>query len=308
MMRRYLQSMVLSVCAAMVFVASSTTVEAGKTLTYKFKAGDRFTYTMDQDIDMKMNVVGQEISIKMNQKIEMKQVIKAVSSDGVADITMKISRILMDMQGPPGASMKYDSASKKKPEGALAEVAPLFKALQLIEFKAKMAANGKYIDVQVPKEFFKKLSETPAGAALQGFFNEDSFKQMVSQGATVFPGSVDKGDTWTNSFSQTNPLGKQVVETKYTYGGEETVSGKVLDKIDLTLKMNFGEVDNPALPGAKIKIKKQDAKGTMYFDNVRGQMARSVIDQNMEMEITIQDNIITQLMKIKMVMSIAEDK
>ena len=46
----------------------------------------------------------------------------------------------------------------------------------------------------------------------------------------------------------------------------------------------------------------------MYFDNVRGQMSRSSIDQNMEMEITIQDNSITQLMKIKMVMSISEDK
>ena len=96
--------MVLLVCAAMVLVASSTAAEAGKTLTYKFKEGDKFTYTMDQDIDMKMNVVGQEVNIKMNQKIEMKQVIGAVSSDGVADITMKISRILMDMQGPPGAS------------------------------------------------------------------------------------------------------------------------------------------------------------------------------------------------------------
>ena len=42
------------------------------------------------------------------------------------------------------------------------------------------------------------------------------------------------------------------------------ISGKVLDKIDLTLKMDFGKVENPALAGAKIKIKKQERRRKQY--------------------------------------------
>ena len=307
-MKRNLYPKIWLIVAALTLIIAGNPVEAAKTLTYKFKKGDKFTYKMDQAIDMKMNVVGQDVNMKMNQKIEMKQTVLGVDSDGVAELSMKISRIVMDMQGPPGTSMKFDSASKKKPEGPLAEIGPLFKALQEVEFKARFAANGKYNDVQIPKDFFKKLGGTQAGALMQGFFNEDSFKQMVSQGATIFPPSVDKGDTWTNTFDQANPLGKQVVETTYTYAGEETDSGKVLDRIDLVLKMNFGKIENPALAGAEIKVKKQDSKGSMFFDNVRGQMARTVIDQNMEMEITVGDNAITQLMKIKLNMTVTEDK
>ena len=123
---------------------------------------------------------------------------------------------------------------------------------------------------------------------------------MLRQAATTFPTTqVKNGDTWTNSFSADNPLGKQLVETTYTYVGEETVEGKLLDRIDIVLKMSFGKVENEALPGAKIKIKKQNSRGSMYFDSSRGQMSKSHIDQDMEMEITVGENTITQILKMK---------
>ena len=163
---------------------------------------------------------------------------------------------------------------KKKPEGLVAQIAPLFKTLTKAEFKVKMAPSGKLVEVEVPAEFFEKLKETPGGNLLEGMFNKDSFKQMLTQAATTFPTTpVDQGDTWTNSFALDGPLGKQNVETKYSYEGEETVDGKVLDKIGLVIKMNFGKLENPMLAGATVKIKKQDSKGAMYFDNTRGQMA-----------------------------------
>jgi len=308
MSKRFLQALSLMVTMAVV-CATSQMVQAGKTLRYQFKQGEQFVYAMDQVMDMKMNIVGQDVEMKMNQKIEMLQKVEAVDSAGVASISQKITRIRMEMTGPPGTAMKYDSAEKKKPEGLVAQIAPLFKTLTKAEFKVKMAPSGKLVEVEVPAEFFEKLKETPGGNLLEGMFNKDSFKQMLTQAATTFPTTpVDQGDTWTNSFAIDNPLGKQNVETKYSYEGEETVDGKVLDKIGLVIKMNFGKLESPVLAGATVKIKKQDSKGAMYFDNTRGQMASSQIDQNMEMEITVGDNTISQILKMKINVTITDKK
>ena len=309
MSKRLLQSLSFMVLVMVAFCASSQTSQAAKSLRYKFKQGEQFVYAMDQAIDMKMNVVGQNVEMKMNQKIEMLQKVQAVDSAGVASITQKITRIRMEMNGPPGTAMKYDSAENKKPEGPIAQIAPLFKTLTKAEFKVKMAPTGKLVQVEVPTEFFDKLKETPGGNLLQGMFNEDSFKQMLMQAATTFPATpVEEGDTWTNSFALDNPLGKQNVETKYSYQGEETVDGNVLEKIGVVIKMNFGKLENPALAGATVKVKKQDSKGTMYFDNTRGQMVGTHIDQNMEMEISVGDNTINQLLKMKIDVKISESK
>ena len=309
MSKRFLQSLSFMVLTMVAVCASSQTVQAGKTLRYQFKQGEQFVYSMDQVMDMKMSIVGQDVEMKMNQKIEMLQKVQAVDSAGVASISQKITRIRMEMTGPPGTAMKYDSAEKKKPEGPIAQIAPLFKTLTRAEFKVKMAPSGKLVEVEVPTEFFDKLKETPGGNLLQGMFNKDSFKQMLMQAATTFPTTpVDEGDTWTNSFALDNPLGKQNVETKYSYQGEETVDGKALDKIGVVIKMNFGKIKNPVLAGATVEVKKQDSKGTMYFDNTRGQMVKTHIDQNMEMEITVGDNTISQLLKMKIDVTITDGK
>ena len=309
MSKRFSQALSFIVLTMVVVCATSQTVQAGKTLRYQFKQGEQFVYAMDQTMDMKMSIVGQDVEMKMNQKIEMLQKVEAVDSAGVASISQRITRIRMEMTGPPGTAMRYDSAEKKKPEGLVAQIAPLFKTLTKAEFKVKMAPSGELLEVEVPTEFFEKLKETPGMNLLEGMFNKDSFKQMLTQAATTFPTTpVDQGDTWTNSFALDNPLGKQNVETKYSYEGEETVDGKVLDKIGLVIKMNFGKLENPVLAGATVKIKKQDSKGTMYFDNTRGQMASSQIDQNMEMEITVGDNTISQVLKMKINVTITDKK
>jgi hypothetical protein len=72
--------------------------------------------------------------------------------------------------------------------------------------------------------------------------------------------------------------------------------------------MNFGKIENPVLAGATVKIKKQDSKGTMFFDNTRGQMVKTHIDQNMEMEITVGDNTISQQLKMKIDVTISDRK
>jgi len=309
MFKRFLSSLSLMAFFIFAFCHMSQTSYAAKTLQYQFKQGEQLVYTMDQATDMKTNVVGQNVELKMSQSIEMLQKVEAIDSAGVASITQKITRIRMEMNGPPGTAMKFDSADNKKPEGLVAQIAPLFKTLTKAEFKAKMEPTGKLTDIEVPTEFFEKLKETPGGNMLQGMFNQDSFKQMLMQAATTFPVKpVDKGDTWTNSFAINNPLGKQNVETKYSYQGEEKVDDNVLDKIGVVINMNFGKIENPALAGAIVKIKKQNSKGTMYFDNTRGRMAKTHIDQDMEMEITVGDNTINQLLKMKVDVKISEAK
>ena len=46
----------------------------------------------------------------------------------------------------------------------------------------------------------------------------------------------------------------------------------------------------------------------MFFDNTRGQMVKTHIDQNMEMEITVGDNTISQQLKMKIDVTISDSK
>lgn len=68
--------------------------------------------------------------------------------------------------------------------------------------------------------------------------------------------------------------------------GPVEVKGKKLEKIDIDVTavvQTPNEADKPTL----IKLKKQSATGSIYFDATAGHMSHSVFVQNMTMEVMI---------------------
>ena len=300
MFRRCVQSTSLLVLIALVASVTSQTAQAGKVLRFQFKEGQKFSSATNKTTEIKRNLLVQVIRIKESQGIEFLHTVEGIDSAGIATISQKISRLRLEMPGPLLTQIKFDSANKATQLGLLTPVQPLVQALMAAEFKVKMAPTGQVVDVELPANLFQQLQGMPGANLIQGMLNVDNFKQMLTQSVMVLPAKeVNKGDTWDNSFSFDTPQGKQKMGIEYTYIGEEQVAGKALDRINFVVELDFIKAANNGLTAAPIKIKKQDSKGVVYFDNYRGQVVRSNLVQTLQVEGTVNGTRITQVVNTK---------
>jgi hypothetical protein len=81
---------------------TAAVASAQTTLRYKFKEGDSLKYVLEQKMTMNMNVMGNDIEIKMNQNSDMTWSIGSVDDKGNAKITIKFGRQKMSMDAPMG--------------------------------------------------------------------------------------------------------------------------------------------------------------------------------------------------------------
>ncbi|HLN28345.1 MAG TPA: DUF6263 family protein [Gemmataceae bacterium] len=262
--------------------AGSSPAGAQTTLSYKFKEGEKLGYTIEQKIEMQMNVMGNNVEMKVLQTLDTTWNVVSVDKDKKAKISQKIDRIRFSMEGGPTGKIDYDSKDGKKPEGQLGEmVGPIFEAMTSADFGFTMDAHGKIADVQVPEKLTEALKKLPAGS--NQMFSADTMKQMVEQGGIVLPGgAVEKGKSWEQKSEMEAPFGKMVITKSLTDEGTAMINGKEVEKIALKPMVSL-EAD-PNKPFT-VKIKAQEGKGTAYFDNASGHLVESTTTQTMEMAI-----------------------
>jgi hypothetical protein len=277
--------------AALLFAGAA---QAQTTLRYKFKAGEKKVYETTQKMTMKMNVNGMDVNIGMNTKMTMEQAVTGTTADGKGKITQKFQRIAFDMTTPT-ANIQYDSEKNKNPDDPAGKImAPMFNALVNGEFKLIMAPDGSISDMEIPESVTKamqKLAQGPGGPGLGEMFSKEGLKKIFSQNVSFPTGPVEKGKSWESKTELKLPFGKMEVATKYTYEGPTKEGSKTLEKI--TTSPTSTVTADPNAP-ITIAIKKQDAKGTILFDNEAGRMVQSNIESSMQMEITANGMTFTQ--------------
>ena len=117
---------VVSFVSAVVQLVGTTA--ADETLRYKFTAGEKLSYQMEQKTVTTVSAatLPQAMKTTAEQSTNMVWDIKEVDSDGNAVIGQAIKRITMNMAAPGGMGFEYDSDSKEEPTGPIATmVAPL---------------------------------------------------------------------------------------------------------------------------------------------------------------------------------------
>jgi len=269
----------LAALAALLLAADSATAQTS--LRWKFKAGETIKQRMTQD--MEMSVAGLAAgSTKVKQIMTMSWKVNEVT-DGVAEITQKISRIRMSMSGPMGVGFEFDSASEEEPQGLAASFAPALKAMTKASFSVKMNSKGEALKVEVPDEVLKELQRLGPAASM---FSKEKMEQMVRESSPSFPETpVQKGESWKRSYEmKMPPIGKVVVVQDMEYQGPETVDGKPLEKIGVDVKMEFAGAGGG---GPEIELSEQDASGVIYFNNEEGHIHSSELKQNMTMKISV---------------------
>jgi len=283
------------------FIASMPVWSQGQELRYKFQAGAKNTYVMEQNQNMKMAVQGQEFEIKMNMMFEMTQTVDSVdTATGNAKMRQKIDRVKMTMEGGPIGTMEFDSKSDKEPEGPLAAMAGIFKAMTEGDMKMTMSTRGEVSDFKMPEklmEELKSLSGGAAGAFGGNMFSEDTLKNMMNQSMTILPKEVPVPGvtTWDRNMDmKMGPMGTMKNNTKFTFVGR---SGD-FEKIDMKMDMRLEPDPNAQI---QISMKTKEASGTTLFDNNKGRIQEINVKTVSEMEMgPIGSANITQTMTFKL--------
>ncbi len=270
---------------------AATAVPAA-TLRWKLKPGETLRYVMEQMTETSDKAGAQESKVTLSQTINWGWAVKEVGPDGVADLNLTIDRIRTKIASPIGV-FAYDSDDKQEPQGLIAAgLVPFLKALVGAPFTVKMSPQGELSDVKIPERLLQAIREAgPAGGGGANIFSEEGLRSMITEVSLALPKEdLGKGKSWTRRIKIPSPFGDTTVEKVYTYQGPDPSAGPDVERIDLETK-----VETPPPPeGAAFKINALERKGTFFFDNAAGRLARSQLAETMEAVLTINKIEITQ--------------
>jgi hypothetical protein len=291
-----LRRAILGLLTVLLAAGAADRAAAQTTLRYKFKKGEKLNYVLEQKAGMSMNFMGQDIQIDFGSTMDMSWDVKDVDADGKAKMVQKFDRIRFTMDGGPTGKIEYDSKDGKEPEGLAGKMmAPMFKALAGAEVSLTLDPQGKATDVKVPEKVIKALKNVPGGGGLGEMFSEDGLKHMFDQVGLVVPKeAISKGKSWNQSAETKTPAGKMKIEVVNTLEEPVKRDGKDLEHVAMKPKISMDP--DPDAP-IKIALKSQDAKGSAYFDVTAGRLVETNTTQNLEMNVSVAGQEITQKMK-----------
>ena len=166
------------------------------------------------------------------------------------------------------------------------------------KFIVKTKPNGEVSEVVIPDDLLKNLNELSTAG----------LREIAANGSLKFPvKAIDVGESWPAQYElDMPPFGKLIVSTTYQYLGDETIGGRVLDRIKATTAVKVADATN----NSGLKLKGQESGGMIWFDNTRGSIDHSEFKQEMSINVTKPNTdptkpstetkqVIKQLMKLK---------
>ena len=271
------QFVLRSVVATLVFLAAMfgtmPSCWAQKTLAWKFKKGGVTNVLIEQDTSMQLEIgAGASNQTQTRQTTNITWTVNDVAGDGLATIEQKINRVQLDLKSAMG-NFTIDTNSTQKLTGLAEDMAKGIRPLANASFMVKTKLNGEVASVEIPEEVSKKLDE----------LSKAGLREIAANGSLKFPTKpIDVGENWPAEYElDMPPFGKLVVSTTYQYLGDETVGGRILDRIKATTAV---KVKDPTA-NSGLKLKSQESSGMIWFDNTRGSIDHSEFSQDMSMNV-----------------------
>ena len=246
---------------------------AQKTLAWKFKKGGVTNVLIDQETSMQLELgAGASNQTQTRQTTNITWIVNDVASDGLATIEQKINRVQLDLKSAMG-NFIIDTSNTQKLTGLAEDMAKGIRPLAGSSFMVKTKLNGEVASVEIPEEVSKKLDE----------LSKAGLREIAANGSLKFPSKpIDVGENWPAEYElDMPPFGKLVVSTTYQYLGDETVGGRILDRIKATTAV---KVKDPTA-NSGLKLKSQESSGMIWFDNTRGSIDHSEFSQDMSMNV-----------------------
>lgn len=271
--------------ALMMLVASAASVQAAKSLSWKFKSGEKLSYTVKTD----SVVEGGFGKIVVNNEMDLTITPGEVAKDGSTKATVVVDRIVMKVDGGEMFSVDYDSKSGKGADNPAVTVSA---AVVGKEIQVTIAADGKTSDLTPSKDVEDawKAAEGQMSFGFGGGLSKQGIESLLNQVLLPVTGKEPKkGTSWENKVETEIGMGqgKQTSTSKYTHEGVNVKKGTEVEmiKVDVQAEMKFKE---DAM--FKMEIKKQDNKGTALFDATKGRLVHFEAKTEMESVGSFGDN------------------
>ena len=208
------------------------------TMDMALEKGATFDYAITSSNDMKMSIMGQDMSTTGQSTQDYNFMVKAVQPTGVTDIDFKISRMKVDLTVPMMGDMSYDSnkgdSDKSSPFNSLGGM--IGKTMQ-----ASLNKKGEVTTIEGADALFKQVlskmkNGEQIGTLLEGYIGEEAFKQSFATLTGFSQGKVLKvGDTWNKQVSTKGGVG---LISDYVYTIRERKSGQVIIDVSGEAKTN----------------------------------------------------------------------
>jgi hypothetical protein len=282
---------------SLVAFALPALAQTPKMLRHQFREGEQRDVRIDQNLNLSIGIGDQNLKVQMKQDIRFRNAVVSVDPNGNARIRQRVTAVKMTSEGIPGAELRFDSNDEEEPKGLAALVAPIFRAMMEGDIHLTMTPRGQILDIELPPAMLTAVERAASLPGVADLLSKESLTQMIKQSSVDFPEEgVQQGTSWSTVVETKTPsTGTQVVTTKYTYQGEENVEGRVLDKIAMTIDLQFADA-----PGeVQLKVTDQKSGGALYFDNSAGEMVKSSVEQLMSMDVNAGGNAIKQTLETK---------
>jgi hypothetical protein len=282
-------------CVVLLLISGLVPAQAQTVLRWKLQPNQTLHYTIGQDVTSNFEVQGQPVQMSVNQQLDVSWQVEAVDVEGAASFAQTIERIRIKVVQPNQPVVEYDSAARDEPQGPAKLLAAFYGLLVNKSIATKINSQGEVLEFQFPADVLEKLKQLPGGGQMGALLSEQGMKQMLDVMAMPEE-AVTAGKSWQHHSEQNPPgVGKEDIDTTYTFAGSETKDGRELEKLDLTVVIKFTPDEKQQ---TAVEIKEQDTKGVIYFDNAAGCLVQSDAASKLLLQISLQGNKLTQNMQI----------
>lgn len=251
------------------WLPASLALAQAKEFRWGGKPGDEYGIEMVQTMrqSMKTGETTTESQTEINMSATWR--LESIDEDGRLLVTETIDRMAMRIVKPDGSEVKVDSEMDEVPAG-METMAKMLKAFVGVKFERLMDTRGKILDVTLPEETKKALEGNP--------FSPDMLKEMVSKYSPVFPEkAIEPNFRWETTNTTKTPVGAMTLFADYIYVGEERKDGRIIDKFDIGMNMEF---EKGAIPGVELSLEDQNHSGAILFDRELKWMRESRASQD----------------------------
>jgi hypothetical protein len=269
------------------------------TLRQKFTQGSTTRMTMTTDMNIKMDLPGQDLGeaqeSKMAQTFEMLLHVSDIGPDGTTTLEMTYDRIKQSIDmGGRGVGFDSKASEQTAPEAKM--MAATLKPLLGLRVTIKLDKDLHPTEVKGFDELWKRLDADPASSGMrkqvERAFGDKQIKKMMEQFmAGSFPSHpVAVGESWKQSENVDMPMiGELNVKATSTLEGIEQYKGRRCAKIRTKAEMTSADTRPTSGPTALLgmKMRRCNVEGFMWFDIKAGQMIETDMDQDIVMSMQL---------------------
>jgi hypothetical protein len=261
-------------------------------LKVNWPVGRRFRQRLDVVVNSESVVPNQPQPMKQNTTMGQEFAFHVVKErpGGGRELEMQIGDIEMSVSAGGRDVIAFDS--KGEAVGDVENpVASAFRQMVGAKIKYLTDASNRVEKIEGWQELVDALSsklQGPSRSMVASMFKEEYFKQMAEFGQNLPGRSVRPGESWpVKTDVVMGPMGTATLDLIYTFKGWEQRQNKRLALLVFSGTISSKPAQGGGAMGMTMSIENGTISGKSWFDPAEGLQVESVMDQNINMSMTM---------------------